>query len=97
MRALGVSKAGRAIEVALSGITSFTAWAGRDSTEFAPGQTFRGVDLADELDRRTTTLATGARLGLVAGGDLRYTLLGVTAFDVRVTRDVVYSFDQFKP
>lgn len=164
VRALGVSRNGRAaVEVGLSGITSFTAWASRDNTEFAPGQAFRGVDLADQLNRKTTTFAAGARFdltpltsvvaaaeyeelrftvarfrdsnslrltptvrfgegaiingqafvgvrdfrpvqpvmapfrGLVAGGDLRYTLLGVTKFEGRLTRDIVYSFDEFQP
>jgi len=164
VRALGVSRNGRAaIEVGLSGITSFTAWAGRDNTEFAPGQAFRGVDLSEQLDRKTTTFAAGARFdltpltsmvvaaeyeqlrftvsrfrdsdslrltptvrfgegavingqafvgvrdfrpvqpvmapfrGLVAGGDLQYTLLGVTKFEGRVTRDIVYSYDELQP
>ncbi len=164
VRALGVSRNGRAaIEVGLSGITSFTAWASRDNTEFAPGQAFRGVDLADQLSRKATTFAVGARFdltpltsvvaaaeleqirfttarfrdsdslritptvrfgegaiingqafvgvrdfrpvqpvmapfrGLVAGGDLRYTMLGVTRFEGRLTRDIVYSFDELQP
>lgn len=164
VRALGVSRNGRAaIEVGLSGITSFTAWAARDNTEFAPGQSFRGTDLAVQLDRKTTTFAAGARFdltpltsmvvaaeyeqlrfkvsrfrdsdslrlaptvrfgegavingqasigvrdfrpvqpvmapfrGLVGGGDLQYTLLGVTRFEGRLTRDIVYSFDELQP
>jgi hypothetical protein len=35
--------------------------------------------------------------GLIAGGDLRYTLLGVTRFEGHLTRDVSYSFDEFQP
>jgi hypothetical protein len=164
VRALGVSRNGRAaIEVGLSGITSFTAWAARDNTEFAPGQAFRGIDLAAQLDRKTTAFAAGARFdltplttmvvaaeyeqlrfvvsrfrdsnslritptvrfgegavingqasvgvrdfrptqpvmapfrGLVAGGDLQYTLLGVTKFEGRLTRDIVYSYDELQP
>ena len=164
VRALGVSRNGRAaIELGLSGITSFTAWVARDNTEFAPGQAFRGMDLADQLDRKTTTFAAGARFdltplttmvvaaeyeqlrftvsrfrdsdslrltptvrfgegavingqafvgirdfrpvqpvmapfrGLVAGGDLQYTLLGVTKFEGRVTRDIVHSYDELQP
>jgi hypothetical protein len=164
VRALSVSRNGRAaLEVGVSGITSLTAWAARDNTEFAPGQAFRGVDLAAQLNRKTTTFAAGVRLdltpltsvvaaaefeqirfttsryrdsdslrltptvrfgegaiingqafvgvrdfrpvqpvmapfrGLVAGGDLRYTLLGVTRFEGRLTRDIVYSFDELQP
>jgi hypothetical protein len=35
--------------------------------------------------------------GLVAGGDLQYTLLGVTKFEGRVNRDIVYSYDELQP
>lgn len=164
VRAKGESRTGRAgLDITLSGITSFTTWASRDNTEYDSGQSFRGVDLDEQLSRRTTTFAAGARFdvtpltsiiaaaeleeirfasspfrdsnslritptvqfgegavingraylglrdfrpvqpvmapfrGLVAGADIQYTLAGVTRFDGRATRDLVYSFDELQP
>jgi hypothetical protein len=164
VRALSVSTNGRAgLDVGVSGITSLTAWVMREQTAYASGEQFQGQDLSDQLDRRTTTYAGGARFdltpltslvaaaaleqvrftvermrdadswkfvptinfaegailngqasaglrdfrplsramppfrGLVAGGDIRFSIAGVTRFVLRGNRDLVYSYEELQP
>jgi hypothetical protein len=65
VRALTVATNGRAgVDVTVSGVTSLTAWVVREKTEYASGEMFFGQDLGDQLDRKSTTFAAGARLDL---------------------------------
>ena len=163
-RALSVSTSGRAgVDVGVSGITSLTTWVMREKTDYASGERFLGQDLSDQLDRKTTTVAAGARFdltpltsvvaaaaleqvrftvdrfrdadswkiaptvsfaegailtgqafagmrdfrpltnalppfrGLIAGGDVRFSVASVTRFELRGNRDLVYSYEELQP
>jgi hypothetical protein len=62
IRALSVATSGRAgLDVGISGVTSFTGWVSRSRLVYEQGASFAGVDLAEQLSRTSTTVASGLR------------------------------------
>lgn len=65
IRALRIVTQGKAgLNVRTTPITSLTAWVSRDKSGFADDEIFRGVPLAQQLNRNTDTLAAGARFAV---------------------------------
>jgi hypothetical protein len=64
-RALSVATQAKVgASVALTPVTSLTAWVVRETTSFASGEEFDGVGLGEQLDRATRGTATGLRFDL---------------------------------
>jgi hypothetical protein len=85
--------------------TRFTVARYRDSdslkiaptVRFAEGAIINGQASLGFRDFRSVSGALPPFRGLIAVGDLRYTLMNVTRFEVRTARDVSYSYDNLYP
>lgn len=85
--------------------TRFTVARLRDSdslklaptVRFAEGAIINGQASLGLRDFRSVSGAMPPFRGLIASGDLRYTLMNVTRFELRANRDVAYSYDELQP
>jgi hypothetical protein len=64
---------------------------------FAEGAILNGQAFAGLRDFRPLSRAMPPFRGLVAGGDIRFSIAGVSRFELRGNRDLVYSYDEIQP
>jgi len=67
------------------------------TVRFAEGAIINGQASVGVRDFRSVTGLLPPFRGLIASGDLRYTLMNVTRFEVRANRDISYSYDNLYP
>jgi hypothetical protein len=67
------------------------------AVRFAEGAIINGQASLGFRDFRPLTGPMPPFRGLIASGDLRYTLMNVTRFEVYATRDITYSYDKLFP
>lgn len=73
------------------------SWKFVPTVSFAEGAILNGQAFAGVRDFRPLTNAMPPFRGLVAGGDIRFSIASVTRFEVRGNRDLAYSYDELQP
>ena len=67
------------------------------TVSFAEGAILNGQASAGLRDFRPLANVMPPFRGMVAGGDIRFNIAGVTRFEVRGNRDLVYSYEELQP
>ena len=73
------------------------SWKFVPTVNFAEGAILNGQAFAGMRDFRPLTAAMPPFRGLIAGGDIRFSIASVTRFELRGNRDLVYSYDELQP
>ena len=73
------------------------SWKLVPTVSFAEGAILNGQAFAGMRDFRPLTNALPPFRGLIAGGDVRFSVASVTRFELRGNRDLVYSYDELQP
>lgn len=73
------------------------SWKLTPTARFAEGAIINGQAFVGLRDFRPIDGTMRPYRGLVAGGDIRFTVAQVTRFDLRGNRDLVYSYDELQP
>jgi len=73
------------------------SWKLVPTVSFAEGAILNGQAFAGMRDFRPLTNALPPFRGLIAGGDVRFSVASVTRFELRGNRDLAYSYDQLQP
>ena len=73
------------------------SWKLAPTVSFAEGAILNGQAFAGMRDFRPLTSALPPFRGLIAGGDVRFSVASVTRFELRGNRDLVYSYDELQP
>ena len=73
------------------------SWKLAPTVSFAEGAILNGQAFAGMRDFRPLTNALPPFRGLIAGGDVRFSVASVSRFELRGNRDLVYSYDELQP
>ena len=73
------------------------SWKLMPTVTFAEGAILNGQASAGLRDFRPLTNAMQPFRGLIASGDIRFNVAGLTRFELRGNRDLVYSYEELQP
>jgi hypothetical protein len=73
------------------------SWKLAPTVRFAEGAILTGQAFAGLRDFRPLSGAMPSFRGLVAGGDVRFSIAGVSRVELKANRDLVYSYDDIQP